>query len=378
MFNLFRSKRTSFHSGKRFITTSITTTVWIVINFCGLPIQAQSDYEGLGRRGTRIWGERACDISGLNSQEEITEFLEHCAPKYTPEEQAYVDMQTEAAIGALVMFFFDLGIFRKPSPSVVRRVTNYIDEGVSTTGTYRGNTGTRTIVVQRRNGKIAIRDINTGETRIVNSRTGQLVDDVDDTIANRRQNNRSNTTTEEPCLSYAPTYTSKTLITKLYSQLSIKSAQVPCRNGNSRQATQERDPLDGQRKSKYQLTPDDLDWRGQAKTTSEAYQLYNKALKEAFKRTGVDEKEFRVTKWAEDGNGTTWRVEWKAGEGAAEAEVSVDYYPPPPYDAIDADGPNVSHVGWKAPGKIKRGAKHGHILLDFVPAGRPPINRSSF
>jgi len=201
---LLQVRRQSERSGKRNIASSLTATVlWLAIYSFWLPIQAQSNYEGLGRRGTRIWGERACNINGLTSQEKITEFLDYCAPKYTPEEQAYVDMKAQAAIGLLFSFFFDLGIFQRPSPSVVRRVTDYIDEGVSTSGTYRGNNGTRAIVVQRRNGQIAIRDINTGETRIVDSRTGQLVDDIDEAIANRntRGSRNSRRTLENPCLS---------------------------------------------------------------------------------------------------------------------------------------------------------------------------------
>jgi hypothetical protein len=367
---LIDSKQELYRCGKKIIVTSCTATVWIAINCLSLPIQAQSDYEGLGRLGTRIWGERSCDIKGITSQEEITKFLDHCAPWYTHEEQAYLDMKSESAIGLLFFFFFDLGVFQRPSPSVVRRVTDYIDEGISTTGTYRGRNGTRTIAVERRSGQVAITDVKTGETRIVNSRTGQLVDDVDGTIANRntregepsaRQNNRGNPT-EEPCLSYAPISTSKNLIAKLYPWLSIQIAKTPCRNGNSRQATQERVTL------RYKLNANDLDWRGRAKTESEAYQLYQEALKEAFKRTGVPEEQFKITKWAEDGNGKTRPVEWRA-DRYSRAEVNADN----PHDGYK--GPDAPHVGWQTPGNK---AVKGHIILDFVPAGRPELVRPTF
>ena len=105
---------------------------------------------------------------------------------------------------------------------------------------------------------------------------------------------------------------------------------------------------------RYVLKRSDLDWRGTGKN-------YRDALDEAFKRTGVDKKDFEVTRWAKDKNGKSIPVEYRSKEGA---EVSIDF-------AHDRNGPDAPHIGWQTPGKRSSGgAERGHILLDEVPAGR--------
>jgi hypothetical protein len=104
------------------------------------------------------------------------------------------------------------------------------------------------------------------------------------------------------------------------------------------------------RKNGYELTPNDLDWRGTGKS-------YNEALTEAFEKTGVDRSEFEVTKWGKSINGKSIPVEYRAEGGA---EVSVDF-------GHERNGPDAAHVGWQTPGKNN---KSGHILIDNVPAGR--------
>jgi RHS repeat-associated protein len=102
----------------------------------------------------------------------------------------------------------------------------------------------------------------------------------------------------------------------------------------------------------YEMTPNDLDWRGTGKT-------YRDALSEAFKRTGVDEGQFTPEKWAPTAYGKDIPVEYKGPGGA---EVSIDF-------AHTKNGPDVPHVGWQSPGKGAN-QQSGHILLDEVPAGR--------
>jgi len=116
------------------------------------------------------------------------------------------------------------------------------------------------------------------------------------------------------------------------------------------------------RKTEYELSPNDLDWRGKGKT-------FNDALNEAFEKTGVDRNKFEVTKWGKDLNGKSIPVEYRAEGGA---EVSVDF-------AHEKNGPDQPHVGWQTPGKGANQQK-GHIILDKVPAGRAAdkLDRSQY
>jgi RHS repeat-associated protein len=102
----------------------------------------------------------------------------------------------------------------------------------------------------------------------------------------------------------------------------------------------------------YEMTPNDLDWRGTNKTFSEA-------LDEAFKRTGMNKSEYTPEKWAPTQYGKQIPVEYKGPGGA---EVSVDF-------AHTSNGPEAPHIGWQSPGKGAN-QQSGHILLDEVPAGR--------
>jgi RHS repeat-associated protein len=94
----------------------------------------------------------------------------------------------------------------------------------------------------------------------------------------------------------------------------------------------------------------DLDWRGGGKSVRDA-------LAEAFNRTGVQQDQFEVTRWAKDAHGKSFPVEWRAGKGA---EVSIDL-------GHSRKGPGVPHVGYQTPGKQRI---RGHILLDDVNANR--------
>ena len=75
------------------------------------------------------------------------------------------------------------------------------------------------------------------------------------------------------------------------------------------------------------------------------------------KKTGLEPKDFQVTKYGVDKYGKSVPVEYRSKNGA---EVSIDY-------AHDKNGPDAPHVGWQGPGKKN---DSGHIMLDEVPAGR--------
>ena len=99
--------------------------------------------------------------------------------------------------------------------------------------------------------------------------------------------------------------------------------------------------------TEFEMSEDDLDWRGKGKTLDDA-------LKEAFKRTKVPMEEFDVTKWAKDKYGKSRPVEWASKHNS---EVNIDA--PHTYDGLD-----VFHVGYQTEGKKNI---VGHILMDCLP-----------
>ncbi|MEC8009534.1 MAG: polymorphic toxin type 47 domain-containing protein [Pseudomonadota bacterium] len=107
-------------------------------------------------------------------------------------------------------------------------------------------------------------------------------------------------------------------------------------------------------KLRYEIKPQDKDWRGTGKT-------YKDALDDAFKETGLDKVGFEVTTWSKSKDGKSFPVEYRHKSGA---EVNIDY----PHQK---NGPDAPHVGWQTPGKRGNGgAVRGHIILDEVPYGR--------
>ncbi|MGL5891168.1 MAG: polymorphic toxin type 47 domain-containing protein [Bacteroidia bacterium] len=105
----------------------------------------------------------------------------------------------------------------------------------------------------------------------------------------------------------------------------------------------------------------DIDWRGTGKT-------YHEALDDAFKRTGIDKSEFKITKWAKDKNGKSIPVEW---EGPDFSNVNMDI---PEWNNLKSngigEGPHQPHIGYQMPGKRKGNIGRGHIFIDEVPATR--------
>lgn len=101
----------------------------------------------------------------------------------------------------------------------------------------------------------------------------------------------------------------------------------------------------------YEVSENDLDWRGTGKTLDDA-------LKEAFLRTGIPMEEFEVTSWELDRYGKTRPVVWTVlGRG----EVNVDA----PHIRR---GPDVFHVGYKVFDKMNGSKKKvGHIFMDCLP-----------
>ena len=105
---------------------------------------------------------------------------------------------------------------------------------------------------------------------------------------------------------------------------------------------------------RYKLKPQDMDWRGTGKT-------YRDALDTAFEKTGLNRRDFVVTKWGRDANGKSFPAEYRHKSGA---EVNIDW-------AHSKNGPDAPHVGWQTPGKRgSGGAERGHIILDNVPYNR--------
>jgi RHS repeat-associated protein len=105
----------------------------------------------------------------------------------------------------------------------------------------------------------------------------------------------------------------------------------------------------------FKLGDHDQDWRGLNRSLREA-------VTEAFKQTGENPSEFKITEWALDENGKSFPVEW---EHPSKAQVSIDA----PHEK---NGPPLPHVGFKSSGKSNRGGRTvGHIILDAVSISRP-------
>ncbi|TAD98411.1 MAG: hypothetical protein EAZ97_10905 [Bacteroidetes bacterium] len=111
----------------------------------------------------------------------------------------------------------------------------------------------------------------------------------------------------------------------------------------------------------YQLKPTDEDWRSKK---GDPYQIFHEALDKAFENTGENREDFKITKkdWSLTKEGKTIPVEYKMETGG-KAEVNVDY------GHTTKDCVDCPHVGWKDGEKGSK-RKIGHILLNFVPAGR--------
>lgn len=85
-------------------------------------------------------------------------------------------------------------------------------------------------------------------------------------------------------------------------------------------------------------------------------------MDEAFRRTGVPQEDFEVTKWAKDANGKSFPVEWRAKNGA---EVNIDI------GHTSLGRPDFPHVGYQTGGKRGTGgAVRGHIFVDDIPINR--------
>jgi hypothetical protein len=110
---------------------------------------------------------------------------------------------------------------------------------------------------------------------------------------------------------------------------------------------------------RYQMKPQDLDWRGSSKT-------FQDALDEAFKRTGIPRDQFAPSAWSKDVYKKSVPVQYDGPNGA---QVSIDY----PHYGVDktgtwASGPDAPHIGWEVGKRASR--TKGHIILDSVPARR--------
>ncbi len=84
-------------------------------------------------------------------------------------------------------------------------------------------------------------------------------------------------------------------------------------------------------------------------------------MDDAFNQTGLDKKDFKVTKWGRDANGKSFPAEYRHKSGA---EVNSDW-------AHSKNGPDAPHVGWQTAGKRGNGgAVRGHTILDSVSFNR--------
>jgi hypothetical protein len=108
----------------------------------------------------------------------------------------------------------------------------------------------------------------------------------------------------------------------------------------------------------YRLKPTDDDWRSKQ---GDLYQVFHEALDKAFENTKEVRSDFTPTEISITAEGKTIPVEYPKVGGA---EVSVDFA------HQNEMSPDCPHVGWQTAGKRNKGAQRGHILLNFVPAGR--------
>ncbi|QOY73300.1 hypothetical protein IH404_09655 [Pseudomonas sp. OST1909] len=91
-------------------------------------------------------------------------------------------------------------------------------------------------------------------------------------------------------------------------------------------------------------------------------------MDEAFRRTGIPETEYSVSKWGKDQYGKSFPTEWRVQSGPNRGvEVNIDDLLLVP----SKEGPKSPHIGYQTPGKRSGGgAKRGHILLKLVPLSR--------
>ncbi len=127
-------------------------------------------------------------------------------------------------------------------------------------------------------------------------------------------------------------------------------------------STKRDDFFEGMSNLKYVLKNTDIDLRG----TGIAF---DDALDMAFKNTGLNKTDFKVTKWGKNEYGKSFPIEWRAPNGA---EVNIDFT----HYNVDVNdnwitGPDAPYIGWQTGGKrSSEGAIRGHIIIDNVPYGR--------
>ena len=104
----------------------------------------------------------------------------------------------------------------------------------------------------------------------------------------------------------------------------------------------------------------DKDLRGTGKS-------FDSALEDAFKQTGYQREQFKVTKQEKDKWGKSAPVEWQ-GPNGAEVNIDFPHYKVDPHTGAWATGPDAPHIGWQVGKKANK--KVGHILIDDVPYNR--------
>lgn len=123
-------------------------------------------------------------------------------------------------------------------------------------------------------------------------------------------------------------------------------------------------------KLNYELKKQDRDMRGKNYHHGDAMQDAFKIIEE---ETGIKKSEFKVTEWAKSKDGKSFPVEWRHEPSGAEVSMDKPHFGFDKNTGQWATGPDAPHIGWQTSGKRKGGgAKRGHILVDDVPAGRPP------
>ncbi|MFD1427915.1 polymorphic toxin type 47 domain-containing protein [Kroppenstedtia sanguinis] len=102
------------------------------------------------------------------------------------------------------------------------------------------------------------------------------------------------------------------------------------------------------------------------------------ATREAFEmieeETGIKKSEFEAKKWAKSKDGKSFVVEWRHKDSGAEVSMDKPHFGFDKRTGEWATGPDAPHIGWQTSGKRERGGRvRGHILVDDVPTGRPPV-----